>query len=50
MIEKRVASNKEQLVMVTEAAVQGQVMSYNGTGSRTGKGDDEDTAQGRDKP
>ena len=28
MIEKRVAVNKEQLVMTTESAVQGQVMSY----------------------
>ncbi len=49
MIEKRVASNKEQLVMITEAAVQGQVVSYSGTGSRPGKNDDEDAQQGREK-
>ena len=28
MIEKRVAVNKEQLVLTTEAAVQGQMLSY----------------------
>ena len=28
MIEKRVASNKEELVLVTEAAIQGQVAIY----------------------
>jgi hypothetical protein len=45
MIEKRVASNKEQLVLVTEAAVQGQVMAYSGKGSRDGKDDKDDDNQ-----
>jgi hypothetical protein len=36
---------EEQLVLVTEAAVQGQVMAYSGKGSRDGKDDKDDDNQ-----
>ena len=41
MIEKRVASNKEELVLMTESAIQGQVAIFNDS-SRHRNSDDED--------
>jgi hypothetical protein len=46
MIEKRVASNKEELVLVTEAAIQGQVAIFSQTNrDRSSQDDDNDKSQ-----
>jgi hypothetical protein len=42
MIEKRVAVNKEQLVLTTEAAVQGQMMTHSSSSVNRGNNNSDD--------
>lgn len=42
MIEKRVSTNKEYLVQITEAAIQGQIVSAISSKTNNNEGDDDD--------
>lgn len=44
MIEKRVISNKEKLVIVTETVLQSQVIGYTGATNRDEKEETDDSA------